>query len=66
MSLARLFYVKCDLCGMERSIDQPTPSAARRMAKRNGWTRRADAEDKLVDVGPVCRAGERRRAEEAA
>lgn len=64
MSLARTFYVKCDLCGMERSPDQHEPRAARRLARQTGWTRRAGAEDKLLDVGPVCRAGEQRAAEE--
>ena len=61
MSLARIVYVKCDRCAMERSMDAPTSSAARRLAKRQGWGRRKDAAGKLVDIGPVCRAEERRR-----
>lgn len=61
MSLGRLYRIRCDLCEMEMSGLMGTSSAARREARRAGWTRRKDAEDRLIDVGPVCLAGERRR-----
>ena len=61
MALARTLYVTCDRCAMERSMDAATSSAARRLAKRQGWTRRKDAAGKLIDIGPVCRAAEHRR-----
>lgn len=59
--LAHRAYVVCDRCLMEQAEPGPTSSAARRLARRQGWTRRKDAAGKLVDIGPVCRAEERRQ-----
>lgn len=65
MSLARRYFLRCDDCRMETSLERDTAAAALKLAKQNGWRRRKDAEGNLRDTGPVCRAGERRRAEEA-
>lgn len=66
MSLRSHPYVVCDLCQLEQSQEQPTGAAARRLAAQRGWTRRKGADGQLLDVGPICRAGERRRADEEA
>lgn len=61
MTINHRYHVVCDECGMEMGEQAPTSSAARRLAKHQGWSRRAGADGRLMDLGPICRANERRR-----